>query len=142
MARQCSVHLVPGRVEPSDARAVIGWTADEPLQRDRLLQPWKHRAEPDQFPLPTLAQRRPFHLKGKQPGADVPEPRRVEPRRDVSLQQVGYFEAAAFGLLPFPGLAVLVGSWGGKLAAIRRGSAIMFSLMMSSTNQRSASSAW
>lgn len=77
--------------------------ADELTELRRLFHVRHHRTPPDMRPMHAHALSRALHFKGVKPGRDIPEPRRVETRRDVVLEQVRKVQAARFGRFPFPG---------------------------------------
>lgn len=71
-------------MEPLGARARIGLFAHERAQFDRLFEMREHGSEPDVFPIAPHAIGSAVEFQKQQPGRQVPEPCRVQPRRDIS----------------------------------------------------------
>lgn len=72
-------------MKPGHPIPIINRPAQKLVERRRLFQMRQHRPEPDQFPLAPLFQRRALELDGQKARRDLPEPRRVQARRDIAL---------------------------------------------------------
>lgn len=72
-------------MKPRHALGIVRRFAEELLQRRRIFQVRQHRPEPDQFPFATLFYRRALELQRQEARRDLPEPRRVQARRDIAF---------------------------------------------------------